>query len=64
MGHQNRANSKQNEIMITIRYLSGDTWIFRSFPTIQEAQKAIVSYRKRRIFAEHAFGPITKLAHK
>jgi hypothetical protein len=38
--------------MITIRFLSKDSWTFRSFFTIQEAQKAIVNYRKNRIFAE------------
>lgn len=40
--------------MITIRFLSGDTWVFRTFPSIQEAQKAIANYRKNKIYAEHA----------
>lgn len=40
--------------MITIRYLSGNSWIFRSFFNIQDAQKALSSYRKRGIYAEHA----------
>lgn len=40
--------------MITIRFLSGNTWVFRTFPSIQEAQKAIANYRKNNIYAEHA----------
>ncbi len=38
--------------MITIRYLSGNSFVFRAFFDIQEAQKAIANYRKNNIFAE------------
>lgn len=38
--------------MITIRYISGNSWVFRAFSDIQEAKKAICNYRKNKIFAE------------